>query len=79
MKRLLAGRPGRQRRGVLRRRLVPLPATLAIADGEGFYYVCDRLRDMVITGGENDAPALRWRGVLARKHPACPVRRDRRA
>ncbi|GAB7542994.1 acyl-CoA synthetase [Cupriavidus sp. 8B] len=27
------------------------------ADEEGFYYVCDRLKDMVITGGENVYPA----------------------
>ncbi|MDF3833490.1 long-chain fatty acid--CoA ligase [Cupriavidus basilensis] len=27
------------------------------ADEEGFYYICDRLKDMVITGGENVYPA----------------------
>ncbi|WP_420991940.1 acyl-CoA synthetase [Cupriavidus sp. 30B13] len=27
------------------------------ADEEGFYYICDRLKDMIITGGENVYPA----------------------
>ena len=37
-------------------------------DAEGYYYVCDRLKDMVITGGENVYPA-ELEGAL-REHPS---------
>jgi fatty-acyl-CoA synthase len=30
---------------------------IAYADEEGFFYICDRLKDMVISGGENVYPA----------------------
>ncbi|MGO4577428.1 long-chain fatty acid--CoA ligase [Cupriavidus sp. 2TAF22] len=30
---------------------------IGYADEEGFYYICDRLKDMVISGGENVYPA----------------------
>jgi fatty-acyl-CoA synthase len=37
-------------------------------DADGFYYVCDRVKDMIITGGENVYPA-EIESVLA-GHPA---------
>lgn len=37
-------------------------------DEEGYYYVCDRIKDMVISGGENVYPA-ELEGVL-REHPS---------
>lgn len=41
---------------------------VAYVDEDGFYYICDRLKDMVISGGENVYPA-EVESVLYR-HPA---------
>ncbi|MGA4816680.1 AMP-binding enzyme [Pseudomonas aeruginosa] len=55
-------------RGSLRRRLVPLPATWRSAIPDGYIEIRDRLKDIIISGGENIS-TIELEGVLYR-HPA---------
>ncbi len=52
----LLERPGADRRGVLAT-AGTTPATPARVDDEGFLYIRDRYKDMIISGGENIYPA----------------------
>ena len=60
-------RPKENRR-VLRRRPFSSPATSAIWDGDGYFYLVDRKKDMIISGGFNVYPQMIEQAIY--EHPA---------